>query len=805
MKKLLVIALIACIILTTSGWTTNISTADVSTSLKQLWETDTDASKIVVLSDIHLGISDKYAETVKNRTYLVDFLKRIQLTNDIRELVITGDLLDEWFLPLNYTAYSDSQAFYLEVIKNNQVVFDELNKVADAGIKTVYVPGNHDMLLSSSTLKKVLPKINFVGADGLGAYITGDRNEIAIEHGNRYDMYSAPDTLSNADLTDGKSILPPGYFYARIGATWVLQGKPPINKMIPELPVAPNNADSDQYNAYLYTSFWNATLSRFTNIERFEDKAISINIDGFHGKFSASDLYPVMQANGKLSAPTLFKNFQTTWDERQKLNGVRVHIPFIEGATAAIKGDTSFFNKQIALQYVDKNIDIVVFGHTHKPLVQKFVNGVTVVNDGAWIDNNISAPEMLSRTFAVITTGKQDKYALYTYETDGKITDVTNKLTLPTSAKINSTKTVTNTSTYKVGQFPFGNAIDSDGNIWIANYGNGKPGTSIENSNVMKLNPSGEVIGTYIAGVVPIGVAIDQSGNVWVGNYGNGTPGTAMGQSNVTKLSPSGKVLGTYATGSYPAGGIVIDKDGNVLITNWGAKSGVAGIPGKAPGQSNVTKLSPTGEFIDSFIAGSSPGGIAIDAEGNIWVANKGSGNVGLGQTDSNVTKLSPSGETLGTFLAGSHPEGLAIDPDGNIWIVNKGDGTPGTASVQSNVTKLSPSGEHIGTYVVGCLPEIIAIDSAGHIWVTNGYNRGIMTGPQKSSVTELDSSGKLIHTYVTGNQPYSIAIDKSGNVWVTNFGNGKDGLNLEQSNVQVYIGAAKGPQYFPYSGPQWP
>jgi|GEM_PF-157521 len=800
MKKSFLIALIVCFVLTTG-----VSAAPATTASNQLWEAEGTPNKIVVISDLHLGVSDKIAETVKNRAYLVDFLMRIQQTKDVRELVIAGDLLDEWFLPLSYPAYSDSQAFYMSVIKNNQVVFDELNKVADAGIKTVYVPGNHDMLLASSTLKNALPKITFAGADGLGAYITGDRNEIAVEHGSRYDMFSAPDTLDNTDLTGGKGSLPPGYFYARIAASWVLQGKPPVNKMIPELPAAPSQADTDQFGAYLYSTFWNSTLSRFTNIERFEDKAINIKVAGFNGKFSAADLYPVKQSDGKISAPTLFKNFQTTWDERQKLNSVRVHIPFIEGATAAVKGDTTFFNKQIALQYANQNIDIAVFGHTHNPLVQNFTNGIAILNDGAWIDNNTSAPDMLSRTFAVITTGKQDKYSLYAYETNGQITDVTKKLTLTTDKVTDSSKTVTNTSTYTVGQFPFGNAIDSDGNVWVANYGNGIPGTNVGNSNVLKLSPSGKVIGTYIAGVVPIGLAIDKSGNVWAENYGNGTPGTALGQSNVTKLSPSGRVIGTYATGSYPAGGIAIDKDGNVLITNWGAKSGTAGIPGTAPGQSNVTKLSPSGEFLASYIAGSSPGGIAIDSQGNIWVANKGSGKVGLGLTDSNVTKLSPSGETLGTYIAGSHPEGLAIDPDGNVWIVNKGDGTQGTGSGQSNVTKLSSSGKLIGTYVAGSLPEIIAIDSAGHVWVTNGYNRGIKTGPENSSVTELDSSGNIIHNYVTGNQPYSIAIDKSGNVWVTNFGNGTVGTNVTECNLQVYIGAAKGPQYFPYSGPQWP
>ena len=146
---------------------------------------------------------------------------------------------------------------------------------------------------------------------------------------------------------------------------------------------------------------------------------------------------------------------------------------------------------------------------------------------------------------------------------------------------------------------------------------------------------------------------------------------------------------------------------------------------------------------------------------------------------------------------------GNAIDSSGNVWVANGGNGTPGTAPGDSSVTKLSPSGRRIGTYVAGSLPEIAAVDTAGNIWVTNGY--GVGTSPSRNSVTELSSSGSLIGTHVTGSQPYGIAIDKSGNVWVTNYGSGTPGTGSTQSNVQEYLAAAKGPQYFPYAGPQWP
>jgi streptogramin lyase len=168
-----------------------------------------------------------------------------------------------------------------------------------------------------------------------------------------------------------------------------------------------------------------------------------------------------------------------------------------------------------------------------------------------------------------------------------------------------------------------------------------------------------------------------------------------------------------------------------------------------------------------------------------------------------NVTKLSSSGTLIGTYGAGSHPEGVAIDPGGNVWVVNKGNGTPGTAPGDSNVTKLSSSGTLIGTYVAGSLPEIVAVDSAGNVWMTNGYGQG--TSSKRDSVMELNPSGTLIGTHDTGSQPYGLAIDKSGNVWVTNYGNGTPGTGFMNSNVQEYMGAAKGPQYFPYSGPQWP
>ena len=93
-----------------------------------LWDAGPIRDKIVVCSDLHIGVDDAYAETVENRPYLEEFFNRIAVTSDVRELVINGDFLDEWYLPLSYIE-TDRAAFYLANIENNQGVMDALKRV----------------------------------------------------------------------------------------------------------------------------------------------------------------------------------------------------------------------------------------------------------------------------------------------------------------------------------------------------------------------------------------------------------------------------------------------------------------------------------------------------------------------------------------------------------------------------------------------------------------------------------------------------------------------------------------------------
>lgn len=393
------------------------------------WTPAAQRDKIVIISDIHLGIEGSHSQNVHNKPLLVDFLWKLQKAGDVRELVIAGDFLDEWYLPMDYPPYADSSAFYRQLIAGNHDVFDELKNVMASGIRLVYVVGNHDMTLESSVLDEALPGIvQPRDADGLGVWYTGDCREIAVEHGHRYDVFCAPDTLTNRALcADGLTSLPPGYFFARAAASWVIQGKPAVEKSYPAVTAIPSAiTDPDQFSAYLYYQVLSAVFSRVTPKEAFEEKALALGIDGYSGFFSVADMFPSMQPDGSITAPVLYRNFQRTWAQRQQVNRVRVQNTFALAVAGNLSSD--YFFSQAKAQYLDdpdENIDVTVFGHTHVPGIRQTEGGKRYVNTGAWADADTAFPS-LSRTFALITAGKTfSSAALYAYMEDGTMQDVT--------------------------------------------------------------------------------------------------------------------------------------------------------------------------------------------------------------------------------------------------------------------------------------------------------------------------------------------------------------------------------------------
>ena len=368
---------------------------------------------IVVMSDMHLGADLAYAECKDNLGALEKLIKQIKAAPNVKELVIAGDLVDEWFVPATTDTYQgkDQADFVKRIATANKGVFDALNSIIQAGdILVTYVPGNHDLSITAANIESILPGISQArdAEQGLGTYSPAACPTIAIEHGHRYNFFCAPDPISNQAAAPG-TIMPPGYFFTRIAALSVIQNHPLPAETLPV--VTPNISGSESQDLlFRYWKEWNLTAKLFPLTNMFDEKIIFTNVNGFTGNFSVDDLVPYQSSPGGLISVNLFNEIQENWEERQTLNNVAIHIPTARAIDSVISSTET--DHQANLQYFMNPVSvkrIVVFGHTHEPKIIEDVSydnkKCIYANSGTWIDHN---PNKTTMNFVVITPQNSD-------------------------------------------------------------------------------------------------------------------------------------------------------------------------------------------------------------------------------------------------------------------------------------------------------------------------------------------------------------------------------------------------------------
>jgi hypothetical protein len=148
----------------------------------------------------------------------------------------------------------------------------------------------------------------------------------------------------------------------------------------------------------------------------------------------------------------------------------------------------------------------------------------------------------------------------------------------------------------------------------------------------------------------------------------------------VTQWGASGTGTGQFSTPF----GIAVDASGNVYVAD--------------SSNNRIQKFSSSGNFIIAWGASgtgtgqfSTPFGIAVDASGNVYVADS---------SNNRIQKFSSSGNFIiawGALGTGngqfSDPRGIAVDASGNVYVVD---------SVNSRIQKFSSSGNFIAAWGVG-------------------------------------------------------------------------------------------------------
>jgi DNA-binding beta-propeller fold protein YncE len=263
------------------------------------------------------------------------------------------------------------------------------------------------------------------------------------------------------------------------------------------------------------------------------------------------------------------------------------------------------------------------------------------------------------------------------------------------------------------------------------------------NNCIRKITPGGTVAtfaGNGLAGIVdgqgaaarfnlPRGLTIDAAGNLYVADGGSNALRKITPGGMVTTIASRTGVFGSILLSDlYNPEGIAVAANGTIYFTDidqnirYLTEFGTAGVLAGAIDPGFVDGTRSAARFRQ-------PKGLAIDAAGNVYVADVGNHSIRKITPFGSVSTLAGSGQPGmndggGAAAQFSFPQMIALDAGGNIYVTDLGNYRIRKVTPTGNTTTLAGSG------VVGSLngpllqaqfdfPLGIAVNAAGDIYIT--------------------------------------------------------------------------------------
>ncbi len=294
--------------------------------------------------------------------------------------------------------------------------------------------------------------------------------------------------------------------------------------------------------------------------------------------------------------------------------------------------------------------------------------------------------------------------------------------------------------------FPTGVAVDSAGNLYIADAGNYRI-RKVSGGTITTVAGSGGA-GFYGDGGPapsagfnrPIGIALDSAGNLYVADDANGRIRKVSGGTITTVAGGGSQGLGdggpaTSASLAHPQA-VAVDSAGNLYIAEGRRIREVSGgTITTVAGNGNCCFSGDGGPAIDAEF--NDPAGVAVDLSGNLYIADSGNNRV-----------REVSGGII-TTLVGNGTDGFSGDG-----------GTPARASLNG--------------------PDGVAVDAAGELFIADSYNERIRKVSGGVITTVAGTGGGTFWgdggTAASAGllNPHGVAVDLTGNLYIADYGNNR-------------------------------